>query len=246
MAWNLSTGAKKALLGADAEVLVAMTADTISFGDGTGTGGRDQILDSGNGLAVFDDYPYYMMTVSGSTSNDGAYLIKTVAPGAIEIPAGSLTTEIAGNQVILTVQKGGSFCDVFRNCVLDIYSGSRPTTADAIETGTKLCRITLGGGAFVSGSPDNGINFEVDDDGNIVLMEDPATGADQILQGVGLVTGSALFGRLYANTVVTGASTSAVRMDGRVATSGVEINMSSGTTITLGVDADVNSVEMSI
>jgi hypothetical protein len=77
-------------------------------------------------------------------------------------------------------------------------------------------------------------------------MDDPATGADQILQGVGLATGSALFGRLYANTVVTGASTSAVRMDGRVATSGVEINMSSGTTITLGVDADVNSVEMSI
>lgn len=246
MAWNLSTGAKKALLGADAEVLVAMTADTISFGDGTGTGGLDQILDSGDGLAVFDDYPYYLMTVSGSTSNDGSYLIKTVAAGAIEIPAGSLTTEIAGAQVILTVQKGGSFCDVFRNCTLHLYSGSRPANADAVENGTKLVELTLNGDAFVSGSPDNGINFEINASGNIVLMVDPATGIRQKLRGKGLVTGGALFGRIYANTVVTGASTEAVRMDGRVATSGQEINMSAGTTITEDVDADVDYLSMTI
>lgn len=247
MSWNLSTGAKNALLAEAAKAQLAVTSQTIAFEDATGLGSTDRVVDAVVDLSGFDDYAYHILSILGSTSNDGDYVIQRAAAGYIELPAGSLTTEALGDQVILVVSKGGCFAEVFKNAVLDLYSGSRPASADLIETGTKLVRITKGGGTFVAGSPDNGINFgESASLGVINLATDPDTGADQILSGTGLVSGTALFGRLRANTAVEGASTTEIRMDGRVATSGVEINMSAGTGITVSVDADVTSVSISL
>jgi len=53
MALRLSTGLRNALLEQKAQATNLMTATTISFGDGTGTNGRDQILDSDDGLGDF-------------------------------------------------------------------------------------------------------------------------------------------------------------------------------------------------
>ncbi len=245
--WNLSTGAKNALLAQAATAQLAVTSQTIAFEDGTGTGSTDRIVDAVTDLSSFDDYAYYVLSVIGSTSNDGDYVIQRAAAGYIEVPAGSLTTEALGDQVILVVSKGGCFAEVFKNAVLDLYSGSRPSSADLIETGTKLARITNGGGAFVAGSPDNGINFgESATAGAINLATDPDTGSDQALKGIGLVTGTAQFGRLRANTAVEGASTTEIRMDGRVSTSGAEINMSAGTGIVLDVYADVTLTNLTL
>lgn len=242
--WNLSTGAKLAILGLGSILKLSKTATTLAFEDGTGTGGRDRITDSGNGLAGFADYVHDYVGIEGSTSNDGCFKILAAAAGYIEIPAGSLSTEVAGDQVILSVHRGGSFQEVFRNAVLHLFAVSRPADADTTEGASPLVIISKNGGAFVSGSPTNGINFTVDATGNIVITTDPATDADMVLKGLGLVAGDALFGRLYANTVVTGNSTSAVRADGRVGLSGVEINMSAGVGITVGVYATVTDVEM--
>ena len=248
MAWNFSTGLLNALANKAPAIPVQLAAATISFGDGTGAGGNDQILDSDNGLAVFNDYPYYWLSIKGSTSNNIVAPIKTVAAGAIEIPAGYLTTEIAGDPVVLSVISHGSFCDIMRNSVLYIYSGSRPSDADQIENGNLLAVISRNGGTFVSGSPEYGINLRQVSNRIVERMIDPATGAAMLLSGMGLITSGATWCRLHANTVVTGASTSAIRMDGRISTSEstAEIWMPGGATITAGIPADINSFSITL
>ena len=237
MALRLSTGLRNALLDKKATANNLMVGTTISFEEGTGTDSRDRIVDSGDGLASF--VRRGKVTVSGSTSNDGAYEILAVAAGYIEIAAGSLTTEVAGDTVILAGATGGSFSDLFQNSVLEIYSGSQPANADSDDTGTKLAVITLSSGAFSSGSPTNGINFGEVSSG--VLAKE----AGEVWSGVGLAAGTAGWFRLYDNSYTTGASISAVRLDGSVATSGGQLNMTN-TSITIGGTTTVDSVALTM
>jgi len=224
MTLRLSTGLRNAVLDQKAEATNIMTGTTFSFEDGTGTDSRDRIVDSGNGMIAFlrrDN-----ITVAGSTSNNGTFEILAVAAGYVEIAAGSLSTEAAGDQVILAGASGGSWVDLFRNCVLDIYSGTQPSDADSVETGTKLVSVTLASGAFVGGAAANGINM------GEVAAGVLAKEAGEVWSGVGLADGTAGWFRMYDNAYTTGASTSEVRMDGAVATSGSQLNMSSTTIVT--------------
>jgi len=239
MALRLSTGLRNALLSNKAEAENLVTGTTISFGDGTGTGGRDQILDSGNGLAGFEKRR--KITVSGSSggTNDGTFEILSVAAGAIEVAAGSFSSESASEQIILASADGGSISDIFRNCVIDVYSGAQPSNADSGETGTKLVSITLSSGAFVAGAAANGLNFDEATAG--VLAKD----TDEVWSGEGLADGTAGWFRIYANAYTTGASSSAVRLDGSVSTSGGQFNMSN-TAITDGGTTTVDSVSLTM
>lgn len=237
MALRLSTGLRNALLDKKAEATNLIVATTISFESGTGTGGRDRILDSGNG---FGDYIRRdTVTVSGSTSNDGNYEILAVATGYLEIAAASLTNESAGDTVTLAGARGGAFVDLFRNCIVDVFTGSQPVSADSAETGSKLLSITLSSGAFTAGSPVNGINFGEVASG--VLHKE----AGEVWSGVGLVLGTAGWFRFYANDYVLGASLTAIRMDGGVATSGSQFNLSN-TAITVGGTTTVDSVSLTL
>jgi len=217
MALRFSTGLRNARLDKQAVIQNQVTGTGISFGDGDGTGGRDTIKDSGNGLAGFKIHD--LIKVSGSTSNNVSAEILSVSAGTIEIPADTLTGEIAGDQVILSSSRGGSLKDLFRNGVLDIFSGTQPTNADTTESGTKLVRITLSSGAFVAGTAINGINLGTATDG--VIGKDSA----ETWSGVGLVAGNAGWFRFYDNAATTGASTSAIRLDGSIATTGAQMNM---------------------
>lgn len=237
MAFRLSTGLINAMMDQKAAATDLMTATTISFEDGTGASGRDRIADSGSGLAGFT--PGDKVTVEGSTSNDGTYEILAVATTYLEVAAASLTTEAAGDQVVLAAANGGAFVDLFRNCIIDIYSGSQPSDADQAETGTKLVRITLSGGAFNAGSPDNGLNF-----GEVVAGV-IAQESGETWQGDGLAAGTAGWARCYDNSVTTGASTTSIRFDMAVATSGAQLNMSN-TTVTVGGTSTVDSVAITL
>lgn len=81
-----------------------MTVTTIAFVDSD----PDTITDSGNG---FEDAGFKagdLVTISGSTSNDGTYLIDTVAAGTLTLDAGaSLTAEVAGDTVTAIVPLPG-------------------------------------------------------------------------------------------------------------------------------------------
>jgi len=235
MALKIATGLRNAMFARNSRAKSLMSAATISFGDGTGTGGNDQILDSGDGLAgyVVGDF---VTTTSTSTTNDGYYKILAVAAGALEVAAGSFTTEsavTAGTVILAASENGGSLDEVLRNGVLDIYSGSAPSTADAVETGTKLCRITLGSGAFVAGAAANGLNFDEDAIAAGVIAKTSA-----VWSGVNLATGTAGYYRFYSNAATAGDSATAERIQGTVGTSGTDlvlasVSLTSGATTTI-------------
>lgn len=239
MALRLSTGFRNALLSKKGEATNLVTGTTISFGDGTGTDGRDQILDSGDGLGDFVKRSQITVSGSGSGTNDGTFEILSVADGAIEVVADSFATESATEQIILASAEGGSVSDLFRNGVICIFTGSQPASANLTETGfTKLVTITIGSGAFVAGAPGNGINLDVSTAG--VLAKD----ADEVWSGSGLADGTAGWFRFYANPYTTGQDeTTAVRFDGSCATSGAQLNLSS-TAVTTGGTTTVDSVAM--
>lgn len=129
---------------------------------------------------------------------------------------------------------GVSLADALADGIIDFYSGPQPADADAAEAGTKLVRITLASGAFVSGVSTNGINLDVAAAGIV------AKAVAEVWSGVNLVDGVLGWGRFYANTVVTGASTTAVRLDFAISTSGAEVN-AGNTTVAVGGTSTISA-----
>jgi len=111
----------------------------------------------------------------------------------------------------------GSVKTIMANSVIHVYSGTQPTTADAAETGTLLMIYTLASGAFVPGVATNGLNMGTSTDGVLVKA------VEEVWSGIGLAaasTGTAAgWFRWYANDVITGASTTAIRIDGAIGSS---------------------------
>jgi hypothetical protein len=237
MTLKYSTGLRDALNELLAAATDLKTATTISFGDGTGTGGRDQVLDSGNGLAGFSVGD--KLTIAGSASNNVTAEILAVAAGAIEVPAGTLATEAAGAQVILAGARGGSFKDIFKYGTFHIYTGSQPLTADSAETGTKLAEVTVGSGALTPGSETNGLRLGDSADG--ILGKE----SGQVWSGSILASGVAGWFRFYDNSVTTGQSLTAKRFDGTIATSGAELNMSN-TSLAIGGTVTIDSFALTL
>lgn len=140
---------------------------------------------------------------------------------------------------MMTATGGASFAEAMADGTLHIYSGAQPTTADDAETGTLLVRITLSSGAFTSGVATNGIEFG-DATGGAVGKK-----SGEVWSGVAIASGTAGWFRFYANTVGTGASSSAVRFDGSCGTSGAQCNMGS-TTITLDGTVTIDTVNVTL
>lgn len=133
----------------------------------------------------------------------------------------------------------GSVKAAFTNSVIHIYSGTQPATADAAETGDLLMILTESAGAFVSGAPGNGLNMDVSTGGVLAkAVAETWQGVGLAAAGVGTVAG---YFRWYANTVVTGISTTAVRMDGAIGSSASYEMQMSNTTIVEAGPATVNT-----
>ena len=99
------------------------------------------------------------------------------------------------------------FAGAMANGVIEIRTGSQPPTADSPATGTLLGIMTLGGGAFTTGSPTNGLTFAVAADGKVVK-----TGEWKM---IAIAAGVVGYGRFKGNAVDAGGmSTTAVRADG--------------------------------
>lgn len=135
----------------------------------------------------------------------------------------------------------GSVAELFTDSVIEIFEGVRPINgADEDEGETAIIRITLDGGAFTPGLAPNGLNL-----GEFVgAVLKKALG--ETWKGAGISDGTAKWGRWYSNAMVTGPSTTAIRMDGVVATSGGDINMANGTSIITGVDSEVTEVSITM
>ena len=140
--------------------------------------------------------------------------------------------------LVNNVLDSASFKDSMASGILYIFSGSQPANADAIETpgAVNLLKITLASGAFTSGVTTNGLLW---DDAVLNVISKDVT---QVWSGVGIADGTAGWFRFYANTVVQGASTSAVRFDGRVTVTGGggDLELSS-TTIATGATTTITA-----
>lgn len=111
------------------------------------------------------------------------------------------------------------FAATFANGVAEVYSGTQPATADAAVTGTLLGTVTLGSGAFTPGSPTNGLTFAAASGG--------AVSKSGVWSFNGVAVGTAGWFRLKANAVDAGGiSTVLPRLDGSVAVSGADMNLS--------------------
>lgn len=140
---------------------------------------------------------------------------------------------------------GGSSSDsvqhLLEGCVLRIFSGTQPTSSDLTEaTSTLLAEISLNGAGFSPGTPStNGLSFD-----------DPANGAipkasAETWQGDGIADGNAGWFRLYASVRTVGASTTAVRLDGTIASSGGELTMSNNL-IAVGTPVIINTFDIAL
>lgn len=129
---------------------------------------------------------------------------------------------------------GKSLADALANGVIHIYSGVQPVDSNAAETGTLLGIISLASGAFTPGAPTNGINLAVAANGIV------SKAVAEVWSGVAVADGIAGWFRHYDNDVNTGESTTAIRYDGAIATSGSEIQMAN-TRLTTGGTTTIDS-----
>ena len=111
------------------------------------------------------------------------------------------------------------FAATFANGVIDIYSGTQPASADAAITGTLLGRVTLNSGAFTAGTATNGLTFAAASGG--------AVSKSGVWSFVGVAAGTAGWFRLKGNALDNDAlSTTLPRLDGSIAVSGADMNLS--------------------
>ena len=129
-----------------------------------------------------------------------------------------LCTNLLGTSGAGANQGGQSFEALMQNGWFDIYSGSQPASADYVETGTKLARISSTQGQLAA----DGLKF-----GTAATGVLPIGGVSW--QGVVQVAGVAGWGRYYASSGtggLTGSSGTALRFDVSIGVSGADLNLS--------------------
>jgi hypothetical protein len=216
----------KILGGVPARHVASITATTIAAVDGGA--GVDTFTDSGNGFitagfSVGDSVMVLGFTGANQHSH-GPFVLTVVAAGTLTVATGSIIASDAATEAVTIVAlTGGSLKDIFKDGVIKIYSGTRPTDADTSLGGaTLLVTISLASATFTSGAVAGGLEFGVAASGAIGI----ASGA--VWSGVGVQTGTAGFFRFYANATDAGAADTTFiypRIDGTVATSGADLNM---------------------
>ncbi len=133
---------------------------------------------------------------------------------------------------------GSSYADALLNGVIYLFSGTQPSDADQDESSyTVICIISDGGLTFTPGSPTNGINLDVATSGIVYKS------TTEEWKGTNLVAGKIGWGRFYGNLRTQGASTTAIRFDFAVASSGAELTL--GTTdAESGGETKINEFEV--
>lgn len=241
MALRLSTGLRNQMLSLKAgATFIKVAATTISFEAGTGPHGGDLIKDSANGLG--NAIAKGRITIFGAitSSNNGTFDVDYVLAGGsqIELPVGSLVAGAAGPAVSLATSLGGSFSDLFRNCVIRIFPGVQPVSADSDEGTSHLVELTLASAAFSVGGL-NGLNMHTSTSGT--LIKNPF----EVWSGNIITSGTAGWARMYDRNRTTGASTTAVRLDGSVATTGAQFNLAN-TTLQAGSPISLDSMNVTL
>lgn len=222
------------MLGMQATIRAIKVGAELAFVDGGA--GQDTITSSGADFLTLGFRPDAVLKVTGCTTaaNDTALTgveIQEAEAGTLYLPTGSVNTAEAGAAgTAICIAQGGSLFDLMLHGVIDVYSGSIPSSPDNAVSGTKLARLTVNGGAWAAGSHTNGIVLGAAASGQV----DKDT-ADTI-QGDGLIPGTAGWFRWKSNiSDADGLSTTAYRIDGTVGTTSSYDMVVPTTAVTAGV-----------
>lgn len=125
------------------------------------------------------------------------------------------------------------FASTFANGVIEIRTGTQPASADNAATGTLLGTVTLASGAFTPGTSTNGLTFGTPSGGTV-----SKSGTWSM---VGIAAGTAGWFRLKGNGLDEGGSSATLpRLDGNIATSGADMNLSN-IAIAIGAPVTIDS-----
>ena len=119
----------------------------------------------------------------------------------------------------LALLETGSLKTLVDGGVMDIFTGSQPASADYVETGTKLVRISSTSGSMYGGTGADGLQFGTAAAG-VLGRTTPAW------TGLVTVAGVAGWFRFYGTTGTAGTSATTWRFDGGVGVSGADLNLS--------------------
>ena len=219
MTTRLSTGMIDDLLENPGVPKAILVGADIGFVDG-GIG-NDQI-DRTSGSWITDGFQVGdWVQIFGATTSANNVLRKilAVATLTLDIATASITTAedgVAGTAVVSA--KGAGINDLLKFGYINIYTGAQPASADLIESGTLLVKITKDGAAHNTSTGLNGLEFN---DDAVAGVLSKLTG--QVWSGSPSASNNAGWFRFYAQEGTEGASTTAVRFDGAVGLSGTEM-----------------------
>ena len=108
----------------------------------------------------------------------------------------------------------GGIKDLMTNGVMDIFTGSQPVSADYVETGVKLVRISSTSGTGVA----DGLKFGTAAAGVLPIGTPAWTGPV-------LAAGVAGWFRFYGSGGISGTNGTALRFDGAVGIAGAELDL---------------------
>ena len=128
---------------------------------------------------------------------------------ALRLSTGLRTAMLAG------ASGSGGLKAILDGGVMDIFTGSQPVSADYVETGTKLVRVSSTSGVGAN----DGLRFGTAAAGVLPLTVPAWTGAVT-------VAGVAGWFRFYGTTGTAGTSATTWRFDGAVGVSGADLNLS--------------------
>ena len=242
MALKLNEGLRDALLENAALAHAIAQGTDLTFVDG---GGSDDTITRTTGSFITDGFEIgdWIQVFNATTgANDFAVKLTGVAALTLTFATGTVDTGEAGAATTAVVAaKGGSFQDLMKHGIIEIYAGVQPATPDLTEVGyTLLVTITDNKGAHSTSTGANGLEFEDQASGGVLAKK-----SDQDWVGDPAAAGTAGWFRFYDQSVTKGASSTAIRFDGAINLSGAELNVAS-TDVALGTDFIINQFNVNM
>lgn len=236
MALRFSTGLRNALLGGASQGFTApsnVTGVTITHSLGNAAGAGTLAFD-------FSDTTLQWTPAGGSAgtavdvSASGKYAIAGSAGLlVVTVVASSLPGSDKTDSITITAADGNGLGGTLDGCYIDIYSGAPPATADSAPIGTKLGTVSI------DGVGSTGLTFAAPSAGSV-----SKTVAEN-WKAVGIAIGTAGWFRVRSTSDDNQAGTTYPRIDGTVAKTGADLNMSN-TSVTVGSPHTIDTFVISI
>jgi hypothetical protein len=200
---------------------------TLYFKKGTADAGIYMIGTTGDENAIYQSAALSDAAWTAYTT----YFVATATTTRITLQSTDATAaETSFFDTVSVMDIAGSFQDVFKDCVIKVYSGSQPASANDAPSGTLLCTFYSDGAAA---------GLEWGDAAAGIISKAVA----ETWSGTAGNTGTAGWFRIQCLGDSAGSSTVEERLDGACATSGAEMNMSS-TTITSGAVQTISAAAL--